>query len=119
MNITVKSRRSGEGATAATAGMAVGAPPRDAPQSPQNRLSAGLLPPHALHCHGIGVPQSPQNFLLFSTVAPHRGHIMRAPNRLKRPASYCALALSVYGSSQVNKGAALWTRRDVAYIAEA
>src|SRR5262245_39407511 len=78
-NITLRSRRSGGGAAAATGPVALGFVAREAPQSPQNRLSAGLLPPQALHCHGRGVPQSPQNFLLFATVAPQRAHIISSP----------------------------------------
>jgi hypothetical protein len=73
--MALTSRRSGDG-VAAAAGRGSEVAPRAAPQSLQNRLSAGLLPPHAVHRQGSGVPQSPQNFLLFATVAPQRGHIM-------------------------------------------
>jgi hypothetical protein len=77
--MTVRSRRSGTGA-AATGRVALAINPREEPQSPQNRLSGGLLLPQALHCHGNGAPQSPQNFRSFATKAPHRAHIIRAPD---------------------------------------
>lgn len=89
MNMTLSSLRSGEGATTATGGAARGITPRGAPQSPQNRLSAGLSLPHVPHRHGRGVPQSPQNFRSFATTAPHRAQIIRAPGQaVKGPASH-------------------------------
>src|SRR5712672_1397526 len=74
-NMTLTSRRSGSETGAA---LCPGRPSasRGAPQSPQNRLSAGFSPEHTPQTHGIGVPQSPQNLLCEATWAPQRGQII-------------------------------------------
>jgi hypothetical protein len=78
--MTVSCRSSAEGWGAAGAsgpsGLALKAA---APQSLQNRLSAGFSLPQALHRHGSGDPQSPQNFLWSATLAPQRGQIIATP----------------------------------------
>ena len=45
-----------------------------APQSPQNRLSAGLSAPHCEQRETSDAPQSPQNFLPIALSAPQFEH---------------------------------------------
>lgn len=52
---------------------------REAPQSPQNFLPAGLSAPHAGHRCGSGAPQSSQKVLPSWIAAWHCGHCMLGP----------------------------------------